>query len=335
MIQKQVFDVAKKKGLALLSGGLDSTLAVKAMVDQGIEMEGVHFTTPFCNCVKCSVDQIGEQFDIHVHHLFMGQDFLDLLADPPHGYGSQMNICIDCRINMFRKAKELGDEIGAEFFVTGEVLGQRPFSQRRNAMELIESKAGLKGKILRPLSAKLMGKTEVEEAGVVDRDSLYAIHGRRRIPQFELAEELGVYDYPCPGGGCLLTDPQFAKKLRDYINHEGKPKLEDMILLRLGRHFRLGQARAIVGRNEQENNILSALAERRGLPRFEVTGHMGPVSILVGDAEAGTVETVAAITARYSDAPKDETVDVEFVDGDIRVLRVSSMGDEEIESLRI
>ena len=151
MIQKQVFDVAKKKGLALLSGGLDSTLAVKAMVDQGIEMEGVHFTTPFCNCDKCSVDQIGEQFDIHVHHLFMGQDFLDLLADPPHGYGSQMNICIDCRINMFRKAKELGDEIGAEFFVTGEVLGQRPFSQRRNAMELIESKAGLKGKILRPL----------------------------------------------------------------------------------------------------------------------------------------------------------------------------------------
>jgi len=151
----------------------------------------------------------------------------------------------------------------------------------------------------------------------------------------ELAEELGVYDYPCPSGGCLLTDPQFAKKLRDYIHHEGKPKLEDMILLRLGRHFRLGKVRAIVGRNEQENNVLSALAERRGFPRFEVMGHMGPISILVGDAEAETVERVAALTARYSDAPRDEAVDVEIVDGDLSVLRVSSMSDEEIESLRI
>ncbi len=327
--------MAKKKGLALLSGGLDSTLAVKAMVDQGVEIEAVHFTTPFCNCDKCSVDQVGEQFNVPVHHIFMGQDFLDLVADPPHGYGSQMNICIDCRITMFRKAKELGDEIGAEFYVTGEVLGQRPFSQRRNAMKLIEAEAGLERKILRPLSAKLMGETEVEEEGVVDRDSLYAIQGRRRIPQMELAEELGVYDYPCPSGGCLLTDPQFAKKLRDYIHHEGKPVLEDMILLRLGRHFRLGQARAIVGRNEKENNVLSALAERRGLPRLEVTGHMGPVSIIVGDAEAETFEMVAALTARYSDAPRDEAVDVEVVDGGIRVLRVSSMGDEEIESLRI
>ncbi|MBC8224664.1 hypothetical protein H8E65_08755 [Candidatus Bathyarchaeota archaeon] len=327
--------MVKKKGLALLSGGLDSTLAVKAMVDQGVDIEAVHFTTPFCNCDKCSVDQVGEQFNIPVHHLFMGQDFLDLLADPPHGYGSQMNICIDCRIHMFQKAKELGDEIGAEFYVTGEVLGQRPFSQRRKAMELIEAKAGLKGRILRPLSAKLMGKTEVEEEGVVDRESLYAIQGRRRIPQMELAEELGVYDYPCPSGGCLLTDPQFARKLRDYINHEGKPELEDMVLLRLGRHFRLGRARAIVGRNETENNVLSALAERKGFPRFEVTGHMGPVSILMGEAEAEAVEMVAALTARYSDAPRDEAVDVEFKDGDIRVLRVSSMGDEEIESLRI
>ncbi len=321
--------------MALLSGGLDSTLAVKAMVDQGVEIEAVHFTTPFCNCDKCSVDQVSEQFNIPVHHIFMGQEFLDLVADPPHGYGSQMNICIDCRIAMFRKAKELGDDIEAEFYVTGEVLGQRPFSQRRNAMRLIEAEAELDRKILRPLSAKLMEKTDAEEEGVVDRDSLYAIQGRRRVPQMELAEELGVYDYPCPSGGCLLTDPQFARKLRDYIHHEGKPVLEDMILLRIGRHFRLGKARAIVGRNEKENNILSALAQRRGLPRFEVKGHMGPVSILIGDAEAETVEMMASITARYSDAPRDEAVDVECVDGDVSVLNVSSMGDEEIESLRI
>ena len=327
--------MVKNKGLALLSGGLDSTLAVKAMVDQGVEIEAVHFTTPFCNCDKCSVDQVGEQFDVPVHHLFMGQEFLDLLADPPHGYGSQMNICIDCRINMFKKAKKLGEEIGAEFYVTGEVLGQRPFSQRRNAMDLIETEAGLQGKILRPLSAKLMRKTDAEEDGVVDRDSLYSISGRRRVPQIELAEELGVFDYPCPSGGCLLTDPQFANKLRDYIRHEGKPKLEDMILLRLGRHFRLGRARAIVGRNEQENNVLSSLADRRSLPSLEVQGHMGPISIIVGDAEAETIDKVAAITARYSDAPREEYVDVEIRDGETKSLRVSSMGDEEIEGLRI
>jgi tRNA U34 2-thiouridine synthase MnmA/TrmU len=326
--------LVKKKGLALLSGGLDSTLAVKAMVDQGVEIEAVHFTTPFCNCDKCSVDQVAEQFNVPVHHLFMGQDFLDLVADPPHGYGSQMNICIDCRINMLRKAKVLGDEIGAEFFVTGEVLGQRPFSQRRNAMALIESKAGLKGKILRPLSAKLMDATEVEEEGVVDRDSLYSITGRRRIPQIELAEELGVYDYPCPSGGCLLTDPQFAKKLKDYLAHE-KPELEDMIFLRMGRHFRLGGAKVIVGRNEKENNVLSALADRRGLPRLEVTGYMGPISVVMGATDAETIEKVAAITARYSDAPRDEAVDVESVGGGVSVLRVSSMSDEELESLRI
>jgi tRNA U34 2-thiouridine synthase MnmA/TrmU len=321
--------------LALLSGGLDSTLAVKAMVDQGVEMEAVHFTTPFCNCDKCSVDDVGEQFDVPVHHLFMGQEFLDLLADPPHGYGSQMNICIDCRINMFKKAKKLGEEIGAEFYVTGEVLGQRPFSQRRNAMDLIETEAGLQGKILRPLSAKLMRKTDAEEEGVIDRESLYSISGRRRVPQMELAEELGVFDYPCPSGGCLLTDPQFAKKLRDYIRHEGKPKLEDMILLRLGRHFRLGPAKAIVGRNEQENNVLSAIADRRSIPRLEVQGHMGPISIIVGDANAETIEKVAAITARYSDAPREEDVDVELTHCESKSLNVSSMGDEEIEGLRI
>jgi tRNA U34 2-thiouridine synthase MnmA/TrmU len=326
--------LVKKKGLALLSGGLDSTLAVKAMVDQGVEMEAVHFTTPFCNCDKCSVDQVGEEFNVPVHHLFMGQDFLDLVADPPHGYGSQMNICIDCRINMFRKAKVLGDEIGAEFYVTGEVLGQRPFSQRRNAMALIEAKAGLKGKILRPLSAKLMEATDAEEEGVVDRESLYSITGRRRIPQMELAEELGVYDYPCPSGGCLLTDPQFAKKLRDHLAHE-KPELEDMIFLRMGRHFRLGGVKAIVGRNETENNILSALAERRGFPRLELTGHMGPITVVMGAADEETMERVAAITARYSDAPRDEVVDVECVDDGVSVLRVSSISDEELEKLRI
>jgi tRNA U34 2-thiouridine synthase MnmA/TrmU len=137
----------KKKGLALVSGGLDSTLAIKVMLDQDIDMEAVHFTSPFCNCDFCSVNEISGHFGVLIHHVSLGQEFLDLLVNPPHGYGSQMNICIDCRILMLKKAKELGDKMGVDFYVTGEVLGQRPFSQKRRAMLLIEKESGLEGKI--------------------------------------------------------------------------------------------------------------------------------------------------------------------------------------------
>ncbi|MGD2201758.1 MAG: hypothetical protein PVJ38_09030 [Candidatus Bathyarchaeota archaeon] len=327
--------MSSKKGLALLSGGLDSTLAVKAMVDQGLELEAMHFTTPFCNCDKCAVDRIGEELEIPVHYIHGGQDFLDLVADPPHGYGSHMNMCIDCRIFMFKKAKELGDEIGAEFYITGEVLGQRPFSQRRRAMELIESQAGLEGKILRPLSAKLLPATDIEESGTVDRDALYSIKGRRRTPQMELAEELGVYDYPCPAGGCLLTDPQFSKKLKEYLHHEGRLVLEDMVFLRLGRHFRLGGVKAVVGRDEGENGVLEAHALRRGLPWMEVSDYMGPITVLMGGVDESSLKLGAAITARYSDAPRDEVVAVELHGAAVRVLETASITDEELERYRV
>jgi tRNA U34 2-thiouridine synthase MnmA/TrmU len=278
---------------------------------------------------------MGEEFDMPVHHIFSGQDFLDLLVDPPHGYGSQINICIDCRILMLRKARELGERIGADFYVTGEVLGQRPFSQRLRAMRLIEREAGLEGKILRPLSARLLPATDVEKEGAVDRESLYAIKGRRRLPQMELAEELGVYDYPCPSGGCLLTDPQFARRLRDYLENEGKPVLEEMMLLRIGRHFRVGEARVIVGRNEGENNRLQSMADVRGIPHMSVSGHMGPVTVLMGGLNEEVIGRSAAITVRYSDAPRDVPVDVEYNDGALRVLKTVAVSDEELENIRI
>jgi len=186
------------------------------------------------------------------------------LVDPPHGYGSNMNICIDCRIDMFKKAKEFADEIGADYFVTGEVVGQRPFSQRRAAMKLIEKESGLEGKILRPLSAKLLEETDMEKDGIVDREALLGIQGRTRKPQIALAEELSVYDYPCPSGGCLLTDAQFSKKLRDYLDHEGTPNIPDMFLLRLGQHFRIKGIKVVIGRDEKENRILTGLAARNG-----------------------------------------------------------------------
>ncbi len=323
-----------KKALVLLSGGLDSTLAAKLLIDQGIDVEAVHFSTPFCNCDKCSVEKVCEEFDLNVHHLFLGQEFLDLLVDPPHGYGSNMNICIDCRILMFKKAKELSEDIGAEFLITGEVLGQRPFSQRRSVMNLIERETGLEGKILRPLSAKLLEETKVELEGLVDREKLGNIKGRRRIPQIELAKDVGVYDYPCPSGGCLLTDPHFSKRLQNYLKNESTANLVDMFLLRLGRHFRINGVRVIVGRNKQENNVLNSLAEKHGWGILVVRDYMGPTTVIKERDEAVLLKA-AAITVRYSDAPKDTFVELIHKHNGSKILGSESMSETEIEALRI
>ncbi len=322
------------KALALISGGLDSTLAVKMVKEMGLEVEAVHFTTPFCQCDKCSVDTIAERLDIKVHHIFLGEEFLSVVADPPHGRGSQMNVCIDCRILMLRKAKRLAEEIGAGFFVTGEVLGQRPMSQHGSAMRLIEREAGVEDLVLRPLSGKLMKETRMEEEGIVDRDKLLDISGRRRLPQFELAEKLGVYDYPCPSGGCLLTDPEFAARLRDYLDNEGALTIETILLLKVGRHFRVGSTRIVVGRNEMENNILEGFA-RRGGTRIEVEGYNGPVTLVVGDSDEA-IRKAAELTARYSDAPRSEPVWVGVRSGDCETRIQAKANDEsEFETLRI
>ena len=166
---------------------------------------------------------------------------------------------------MLIKAKELAAEIGAEYFVTGEVLGQRPFSQRRSAMELIERESGLVGKILRPLSAKLLAETELEQNGIVDREELKDIQGRRSLPQCAIAQEIGVYDYPCPSGGCLLTDPHFSKRLRDYLDHEGSPNVTDMMLLRVGRHFRINDSKSDCGEERAREQSFRRIRRETGM----------------------------------------------------------------------
>jgi tRNA U34 2-thiouridine synthase MnmA/TrmU len=322
------------KLLALLSGGLDSTLSVKVVMDLGFDVEAVHFTTPFCQCDKCSLDTVSDELGINVHHVYLGQEFLDLLLDPPHGFGSRMNICIDCRILMLKKAKELADNLGIEYFVTGEVLNQRPFSQRFPAMELIEREAGLEGRILRPLSGKLLPETELEKTGQVDRSMLHSIKGRRRIPQMQLAEELEIRDYPCPSGGCLLTDPQYAERLREHLTHEGKITPVQALLLKLGRHFRLGDVKVIVGRNEKENYVLQSMAEAQGIPQMSVVGHMGPTTLIQGETDEGVIDQCAALTIRYSDAPRDAPVRVSHVDGDLNYSLLKAVTDEELEAIQ-
>lgn len=323
------------KALALLSGGLDSTLAAKLLVNQGIEVEGVNFSTPFCLCDKCSVNKFARRLGIKIHRAFLGQEFLEIVAHPPHGYGSQMNPCLDCRILMFKKAKQLAKRVRADFLATGEVLDQRPFSQKKQAMLLIEKEAGLEGKVLRPLSAKLLPETEPEKMELVNRDQLLAISGKRRLPQMELAEKLGVKDYPNPCGGCLLTDPRFAERLRNHLEYDSRLTLRDVALLRLGRHFRINGEKVIVGRNEEENKRLLIFAEGDGIPYLETMSYQGPLTLIVGEEDPEVLETAAAITVRYSDAPKTVHVKVRYRGARTRIFEAEALEDEVLEKLLV
>ncbi len=328
------------KAIALLSGGLDSTLAARVMIEQGIELEALNFLTIFCTCTNrgetCLASQKAvEALGIPLKIFNVSEEYLDVVRHPKHGYGSNMNPCIDCRILMMKKAKELMQKIGANFLVTGEVLNERPFSQRKDSMLHIEKEAGLEGRILRPLSAKILPETEPEKKKWVDREKLFAIKGRRRLPQIELARKLDVKDYPCPSGGCLLTDPRFAERLKEHLAHEKKLTLKDTVLLRIGRHFRLGEAKIIVGRNEEENKKLLAIAKNQEISWLECLDYEGPVTLLVGEEKPELLEKAATITARYSDGPKEIPIRVICKGKKEQIIEIKAIKDEALEKLRI
>jgi tRNA U34 2-thiouridine synthase MnmA/TrmU len=302
----------KKKVVALLSGGLDSQLAVKMMQKQGFEVSAVAIKTPFCDfdCGRGCGFEIRERADtlgVDLKTVYLGDEYIEMLKNPKHGFGSGMNPCIDCRAMMFDAAKKRMDEIGAEFIISGEVLGQRPMSQHGPAMKTIEKESGLEGKIVRPLSAALLGKTDAEKDGLIKRKDLGMISGRRRIEQLKLAKEYGIEDPPNAGGGCLLTDPAFSLRAKDLFGHTETPTTNDIDLLKIGRHFRLDKdTKLVVGRNHNENEMIKSLA----LPDdilLEVRDHVGPVSILRGNNSNDYVEFGAQVTMRYSDAPKPES----------------------------
>lgn len=292
------------KAIGLLSGGLDSTLAVKLMLNQGIEVTALNFITPFCTCTRkgCrhEANRIAEKFDIPIKVVAASGEYIKIVKNPKHGYGKNMNPCIDCRIFMLKKAKEYMGEIGAAFLFTGEVVGQRPMSQRKEAMTLIEKEAGLEGLILRPLSARFLEPTIPEKEGLIDREKLLGIGGRLRKPQMKLAEELNIKDYQCPAGGCRLTDLQFARKVREAFEHN-EDSIRDMILLRYGRHFRLPSGvKVIVGRNEEENSIISKFSDEKDL-LMEVVRFGSPVTLLKGSCDEKDIKEAASLCVRYSD----------------------------------
>lgn len=324
------------KALGLLSGGLDSTLAAKLMLEQGVEVETINFVTPFCLCGTkgCDATNVASKFGIKLKRMFLGDEYLKMLRKPKHGYGKNMNPCIDCRILMLKKAKRYAKQIGANFIFTGEVLDERPMSQHRRAMEIIEREADLTGKILRPLSAKCLPETDAEKKGWIEREKLLDIKGRSRKRQIELARSFSLSDYPCPAGGCLLTDREFAAKVKDLFKHKRAIRLKDISLLKVGRHFRLGSNKIIVGRNETENKLLLNLKSPGGY-YFEVPDCGSPTTILQGRKSSEAIRTAASLTARYSDA-KRESVQVAYgTSRSKKTMRVTPLMNEDVDRLRI
>ena len=331
------------KAISLISGGLDSSLATKLILDQGIEVVGLNCKSPFCQCdhgkgCKSSSKEISQKFGIELRHINTSLEFLEIVKNPPHGYGSNINPCIDCRILMLKKAKELMQQIGASFIITGEVMGQRPMSQKRPTLRLIEKEAGLTGFIVRPLSAKVLESTEPEKLGWIDRDKLLSISGRGRKEQISLAKEFNINDYPCPAGGCLLTNEGYANKVRDLVRHN-ELRLENIALLKIGRHFRIdSRSKLIVGRDEKENQRLLDMA-KDGDFIFEPCEEIkGPVALGKGEfQDKEQIEKSCGIVGRYCDNG--------YVDLRIRIRKHPSdseniiscpaLKDNEISTLRI
>ncbi|MDD2580866.1 MAG: hypothetical protein PHR66_02620 [Desulfuromonadaceae bacterium] len=328
----------KRKAIALLSGGLDSTLAVKMMLDLDIEVEALNFTSPFCTCTgknsgcKSEAVRVAQEYNIPIKVMHKGLEYLEIVRNPVHGYGKGVNPCVDCRIYLLRRAKEYMLESGADFVFTGEVLGQRPMSQRRDTLRVIERESGLEGLLLRPLSARHFEPTIPEKEGWVDRDKLMAIEGRSRSVQMKMADDLDVKNYPCPAGGCLLTELSFVPKIRDVFDHAEELNMRDFRLLKTGRHFRISpQSKAIMGRSEADNNQLE-LTRQPGEAALTWLDGNTPVAIIIGIQGDDVFRLSARIMLRYTKAEPDAECRIELRTDDSKQVFsvINDMGPDDV-----
>lgn len=321
------------RALCLFSGGLDSQLAVRILQSQGIEVRGVVFQSVFFSSERA--ETMARHLDIPVVVEEFTADIVALVQHPSHGFGAGLNPCIDCHIAMIRRAGQIMEEHGLHFISTGEVLNQRPMSQTRKSMELIARESGCGDRLLRPLSAKLLSETDPEKKGWVDRERLCALEGRGRKAQKALAVKLGITEYPQPAGGCLLTDPGFAKRLKELKKHEGLENVDDIARLRIGRHFRVGSARLIVGRNHEENLELAARVKTADI-FLCLTSCPGPSGLLTGTATAKEIQQAVMICARYGDCLPDGLAGIEVRSNGIpRTVSVRPAAPAEVETMRI
>ncbi len=346
------------KAIAMISGGLDSTLALALVRGQGIEVKAITFYTGFCitetqrrkggradgTVPRNEALRAAADLEVDIEYVdISGGPYLDMLVHPKYGYGKNANPCVDCRVFMMSRAREIMEAEGADFIFTGEVLGQRPKSQRRDTLRIIERESGLDGRLLRPLSAKLLPPTIPERDGLVDRERLLDISGRSRLRQIALAEELGVSDFPQPAGGCCyLTDESFARKFFDVLDareaagEERRLAPEDVILMSTGRHFRLSpRAKLVVGRTEVENALLEHHVAGRA--RVEARGVLGPMALLEGAPTCEERVLASRIVARYGKGKDLPKVEVEWREGDlVETYEVEPEQDEgRIESFRV
>ncbi|MCM8829696.1 MAG: hypothetical protein NC824_01670 [Candidatus Omnitrophica bacterium] len=292
----------KVKAIVLLSGGLDSSLATKIIIEQGIKVMALNFFTPFCRCNRRKgCDSVAKYFaqkvGISIRRIFIGEEYLKIIKNPKYGYGKNLNPCIDCRILMLKKAKEVMKKEKFSFIVTGDVLDQRPKSQTLQALKIIERETGLEGLIVRPLSANFLPETIPEKMGWIDRSKLLSIKGRSRKMQMFLADFYSIKDYPCPAGGCLLTEPSFSKRMKDLIEFD-EINLKNIELLKIGRHFRLTPyTKLVIGRDEVENKKIPVFKEINDIiirsENFEVVG------ILKGCISENIINVSIGIVARY------------------------------------
>jgi tRNA U34 2-thiouridine synthase MnmA/TrmU len=296
------------KALGLMSGGLDSSLALLTLKRQGVDVAGVAFVTPFFNAEKAK--RAAELLDFPLIIENISDIHLEMVKQPQYGYGRNMNPCIDCHAMMFRLAGEIMEKEGFDFLFSGEVLGQRPMSQNSNALRSVAKLCGFRDRVLRPLSAKLLPITPMEENGLVDREQLLSIQGRSRKPQQALAKEWGLEEYPPSAGGCLLTEEGFSNQLRDLLEHNPSANPIDCELLKAGRQFRISdKVKLIVGRHQADNEALKALAKPEHI-RMRCNNFSGPLALLIGEAETAELELAAAIIASYGKGKNEPMVEV-------------------------
>ncbi len=312
----------KVRALGLCSGGLDSILAALLLKQQGIDVAWITFETPFFSSNKAV--SASEMVHIPLTILDITEPYLKMLKNPPCGYGQNMNPCMDCHAMMFRMAGDVMKERGMQFLFSGEVLGQRPMSQTRSSLKYVEKHSGYKGYIVRPLSARLLDETIAEAEGLICRERMMGLSGRSRKPQMELARDWGVTRYPAPGGGCLLTDPGYSRRLKDLFDHQSVYTGNELYLLKYGRHIRLSdEVKIIVGRTRQDNdNILKHYDATRDI-LLKARLIPGPVALVSDRPNPALIRRAAEIVAGYSKAAADTWVDIEVVASECTsVLRV-------------
>jgi len=296
--------------LAMISGGLDSILAAKIVKDQGIEVIGICFKSNFFG--EKNALKIVKQIDIPLEVVDFSDEHFEMVKNPKHGYGKNMNPCIDCHAMMMRHCGELLEKFHADFIITGEVLNQRPMSQNRSALDIVKNESGIGHKILRPLCAKNLNPTQMEIDGLIDREALMDIKGRNRKIQMELAEKFGIIEYPSPAGGCKLTEPNYSIRLEDLLGHKEVATKKDLELLKIGRHFRVSKyAKIISTRTEEEGELIEQLLTQEDL-MFLATDYNCSTVAIIGKATNEDLQFAAKISGRYSKGRHEESISISY-----------------------